>query len=70
MSPRSDSTSTAQHTSVATRLKPLAHESWRAISKTVGTCVRYRVLGLGAEAAFFAILSLHEQRGAHRAVPP
>lgn len=28
------------------------------IKKTVATCVRYRVLGLGAEAAFFAILSL------------
>lgn len=31
---------------------------WEVISRTVGICVRYRVTGLAAEAAFFAILSL------------
>ncbi|HEX3005061.1 MAG TPA: YihY/virulence factor BrkB family protein [Angustibacter sp.] len=31
---------------------------WRIIVATVGTCLRYRVTGLAAEAAFFAILSL------------
>ena len=31
---------------------------WRLITQTVGTCLRYRVTGLAAEAAFFAILSL------------
>jgi len=31
---------------------------WRLIVSTVGTCVRNRVAGLAAEAAFFALLSL------------
>ncbi|MGO4258011.1 YihY/virulence factor BrkB family protein [Marmoricola sp. RAF53] len=31
---------------------------WRLIVSTVGTCMRHRVTGLAAEAAFFAILSL------------
>jgi membrane protein len=31
---------------------------WRIIVSTVGTCLRYRVTGLAAEAAFFAVLSL------------
>lgn len=31
---------------------------WRLITATVGACFRYRVTGLAAEAAFFAILSL------------
>jgi membrane protein len=58
VSPRSDSTGTALRPSLTARLRPLAQASWRVIKKTVATCVRYRVLGLGAEAAFFAILSL------------
>ncbi len=32
--------------------------SWRLIVSTVGTCIRQRVTGLAAEAAFFALLSL------------
>ncbi len=32
--------------------------SWQLITATVGACFRYRVTGLAAEAAFFAILSL------------
>ena len=32
--------------------------SWRLIVSTVGTCMRNRVTGLAAEAAFFAVLSL------------
>ncbi|HEY0473528.1 MAG TPA: YihY/virulence factor BrkB family protein [Kribbella sp.] len=32
--------------------------TWRLITQTVGVCMRYRVTGLAAEAAFFAILSL------------
>ncbi len=32
--------------------------SWRILTSTVGSCFRYRVTGLAAEAAFFAILSL------------
>ena len=31
---------------------------WRLIVTTTGSCIRYRVTGLAAEAAFFAILSL------------
>ena len=31
---------------------------WPVIVQTFAGCIRYRVLGLGAEAAFFAILSL------------
>jgi membrane protein len=31
---------------------------WKLITQTVGVCMRYRVTGLAAEAAFFAILSL------------
>ena len=34
------------------------HASWRVVTSTVGACFRYRVTGLAAEAAFFAILSL------------
>src|SRR5690606_16532415 len=30
----------------------------RLIARTIGSCFRYRVTGLAAEAAFFAILSL------------
>ncbi|WP_328999419.1 YihY/virulence factor BrkB family protein [Kribbella sp. NBC_00709] len=32
--------------------------TWRLITQTVGVCLRYRVTGLAAEGAFFAILSL------------
>ncbi len=38
----------------STRLRLL----WQIIVKTVGSCMRYRVMGLAGEAAFFAILSL------------
>ena len=31
---------------------------WRLIVETVGSCMRYRVTGLAAEAAFFAVLSV------------
>ena len=32
--------------------------SWRLVVATVGSCLRYRVTGLAAEAAFFAVLSV------------
>ena len=32
--------------------------AWRLIVTTVGSCLRYRVTGLAAEAAFFAVLSV------------
>ena len=31
---------------------------WQLVSRTVGACLRYRVMGLAGEAAFFAVLSL------------
>jgi membrane protein len=36
----------------------MRHNLWRLTTATVGGCMRYRVTGLAAEAAFFAILSL------------
>lgn len=39
-------------------LPQLRHSVWRIVVSTVGTCMRNRVTGLAAEAAFFAILSL------------
>ncbi len=40
------------------RLDTLRAALWRIIVATVSTCLRYRVTGLAAEAAFFAILSV------------
>ncbi|CAN5429156.1 YihY/virulence factor BrkB family protein [soil metagenome] len=40
------------------RLKPAAHTLWRLIVTTVASCLRYRVTGLAAEGAFFAVLSV------------
>jgi membrane protein len=39
-------------------LVDLRRAVWRLVVQTVGTCLRYRVTGLAAEAAFFAVLSL------------
>lgn len=43
---------------VARDFGSLRDHAWRVIRGTVGSCMRYRVTGLAAEAAFFAILSL------------
>ena len=40
------------------RLDRLREVIWRLIVTTVGSCLRYRVTGLAAEAAFFAVLSV------------
>ncbi len=40
------------------RSQALLHTLWRLIVTTVGSCMRYRVTGLAAEAAFFAVLSV------------
>ena len=40
------------------RLKAFGHIAWRLVVATVGSCLRYRVTGLAAEAAFFAVLSI------------
>ncbi|MGC4941608.1 YhjD/YihY/BrkB family envelope integrity protein [Kribbella sp. DT2] len=39
-------------------LRRIPATTWKLITQTVGTCLRYRVTGLAAEGAFFAILSL------------
>jgi membrane protein len=49
--------------SARSRLRSLSWETirsalWRLVVSTVGTCMRNRVTGLAAEAAFFAVLSL------------
>jgi membrane protein len=40
------------------RLTAFRSGAWRLLTATIGSCFRYRVTGLAAEAAFFAILSL------------
>ena len=40
------------------RLLRLRESLWRIIVTTIGSCIRHRVTGLAAEAAFFAILSV------------
>src|SRR5690349_4891133 len=43
---------------VADRLRRARAVVWRLVVATVGSCLRYRVTGLAAEAAFFAVLSV------------
>jgi membrane protein len=39
-------------------LHRVLHQLWRLITATVASCMRWRVTGLAAEAAFFAVLSM------------
>lgn len=39
-------------------LRKIGRVLWRVVVATVGSCMRYRVTGLAAEAAFFAVLSM------------
>jgi len=48
----------AQRAAVAAWLRRARHLVWRLVVTTVGSCMRYRVTGLAAEAAFFAVLSV------------
>jgi membrane protein len=41
-----------------TRLQRWRHLMWRLVVTTVGSCLKYRVTGLAAEGAFFAVLSV------------
>jgi membrane protein len=43
---------------IALRLRQLREVVWRLVVTTVGSCLKYRVTGLAAEAAFFAVLSV------------
>jgi len=40
------------------RLRTVGAPTWRLLAQTLGACMRYRVTGLAAEAAFFTLLSL------------
>ena len=40
------------------RSRRVGHLLWRLVVTTAGACLRYRVTGLAAEAAFFAVLSV------------
>jgi len=42
----------------ATRARRLLELVWRLVVTTVNSCLRYRVTGLAAEAAFFAVISV------------
>lgn len=56
-----EATSGAQPEVAAERawsLARLRHDVWRLLGSALSSCLRYRVTGLAAEAAFFAILSL------------
>ena len=48
----------SQQHPVLRRLDRARDTLWRLIVSTVGSCLRYRVTGLAAEAAFFAVLSI------------
>ena len=58
MSARTDPDAAAESEEPASPALTWAARSWRVIKETAAICVRYRVTGLAAEAAFFAILSL------------
>jgi len=58
VSTRAGSRAVGARRSWAARLRPGGTALWQVLARTVGACLRYRVTGLAAEAAFFAILSL------------
>ncbi len=49
---------TAEPAVIADWLRRTRDLIWRLVVTTVGSCMRYRVTGLAAEAAFFAVLSV------------
>ncbi len=49
---------TAASDRMAAAARRFADTSWRLIVTTISACMRYRVTGLAAEAAFFAVLSV------------
>lgn len=50
--------SKARSSAALRRARRLSRPGWQVVAQTVGGCLRHRVTGLAAEAAFFAILSL------------
>jgi len=53
-----ESASGAETHRVLRRVRRIPAVTWQLFTRTVGVCLRYRVTGLAAEGAFFAILSL------------
>ena len=58
MSARTDSEDASEPLETAPRGLTRPQRAWRVIIETAAICFRCRVMGLGAEAAFFAVLSL------------
>lgn len=58
MTARSDPEGASEPLETTPRVLRWAGRIWRVISDTTATCIRYRVTGLAAEAAFFGVLSL------------
>jgi len=58
VSARSDPDAASERSEPSSRAHIWAARSWRVIKETTAICVRYRVTGLAAEAAFFGVLSL------------
>ena len=58
MSASTDPDGASERVESAPRALSRAGRAWRVITDTAATCVRYRVTGLAAEAAFFGVLSL------------
>jgi membrane protein len=58
VSARTDPDGAAERAESASRTLSWAGRAWRLIADTTAICVRYRVTGLAAEAAFFGVLSL------------
>ena len=58
MSASTDPDGASERVESAPRALSRAGRAWRVIADTAATCVRYRVTGLAAEAAFFGVLSL------------
>jgi membrane protein len=56
--PASDSPPSATVGVVATWFATVREVVWRLVVTTVGSCLRHRVTGLAAEAAFFAVVSV------------
>jgi membrane protein len=58
VSARTDPDAAAERSEPAPRAVSWPGRVWRVVKATMATCLRYRVTGLAAEAAFFALLSL------------
>ena len=58
MTARSDPEGASEPLETTPRVLSWAGRVWRVIADTTATCIRYRVTGLAAEAAFFGVLSL------------